>query len=864
MLRGSDAADSCRTERCRSPLAGSEHGKRESFMNKEDILKALERDGDMSEEQLSKLAPISANRLHRLLYELVFDGLVSFDGEKYRNITKDPLCLGKVVTKKHSFVYLKLLREPCKVDVRLTGREADQMIVGDLAYLHVDFDRFGPRAARFVCPLQYVQKIKGNYAMDSDGKPEVGIAYLQNAGVRVEVVENRVEGLNIGDYIEATILERGENHLRVRIDRLLVKAGDVGSDISQIIASQDAPMAFPEEVIYEAQAIPQELRPEDYEGRKDLREENIVTVDGDDSRDFDDAVSAVRTDFGWTIGIHIADVAHYVRPGHPLDAEARNRGTSIYVADRVVPMLPVELSNGICSLNPNVDRLAITCRAHMDRRGNVFKAEVYPSVIRSHGRLTYNQVNEYYATGKSESLNPETQELLTILKECADVFRAKREKQGAMKLESTELHFKLDETGFPIAVEIKEQGAAEKMIEDMMIVANIEVAKLLHKLDIPTLYRVHENPPEEKLSNLVEYVKKMNLMSRFPIKADINAKNLSAFLASIEDEHVRKAMGIVMLRSMAKARYTPDELGHFGLAEPEYLHFTSPIRRYPDTLVHRALHEYVFQKKPFDKQALYDQLKSLGDDLSADEKRAQVIERSVDDLETAKYLSVRIGEKFHGHISGFLDFGMFVELDNGLEGLMPFEYMSRDRYFYDDKRMMVKNTTPGHEHDYELGDDIDICVLSANIPARKVTFCSLEMMEELGINLTPEDFEALKRNDLSVFTRSQYLADRHLEYHQTHRRPSRVGARQGGFGDRRDDRRDDRHNSRDDRHGNFRRGGGDNRSRDGHSRRDGFRHNDRRNQFDDRRKPSYQQETRFDYRDQVDTGKGGDDPAVGD
>lgn len=738
-------------------------------MTKEEILNALKQ-GEKSEEELRALSPIESDAFRKLALELIFEGKISFDGVKYRDIQGTNLELAKVVTKKSSFCYLNLVREDHQ-DVRFTGPIADTLLIGDFVYILVDQTHYGPRLNRFLTLIKPITKIKGNYRLGTNGQAELVIPYLEAANVKVSVVENKAKDVGIGDFVDATILKREQGTISVRIDKLLVKAGFVGSDISQIIAANDAPMSFPEEVMEEAKNIPQELRPDDYLGRKDLREECIVTVDGEDSRDFDDAVSIKETEYGWEVGVHIADVAHYVKPGHPLDLEARSRGTSIYVADRVVPMLPVELSNGICSLNPNVDRLTITCRAAIDKNGNVISSDIYPSVIRSHGRLTYTQVNELYKTGNCDSLSEEIKKSLMILKACSDAVRARRTRQGAMKLEAVELHFKLDETGFPISVEKKTQDVAEKMIEDMMIIANCEVAKHLHKLDIPTLYRIHELPPDEKYEILREYIKKLGLLANFPSKADLNPENLNTFMNSVKDDNLKKALSIVMLRSMAKARYSPDEVGHFGLAEPEYLHFTSPIRRYPDTIVHRTLHDYVFEHKPLDKKQRYDYMVELGDSLSADEKRAQTIERSVDDLESSKYMSRHISEKFHGFIVSFIDFGMFIQLDNGIEGLLPFEYINQDRYFYDDKHLIVKDTTPGKEHEFNLGEAIDVCVFACNIPSRKITFCSPEFMEELGRNLTPEQMEVLKKNDTKIMTESQYLAARHEQYMLEHKRP---------------------------------------------------------------------------------------------
>ncbi|MCI1734609.1 MAG: ribonuclease R [Bacilli bacterium] len=697
--------------------------------------------------KLEAVTTQAKTELDNLLAHLEYQGVVGIHDQTYYLLEDQDIVLAKVALKKRNFVVLDAI--PGGYEIKISGEEADGLLLGDLLYL-----KEAQGLYHAIDYLKPVDSFKGRYSLTANGKEQLLVDYLNQCGktVLISSVDKAIrKEINQGDLVLGKIQSYVNHTYTVEITKILVKADSVGSDISMIISSNDAPLEFPEAVVEEAKSMPTELKAEDYQDRSDFRDETVVTIDGTDSHDFDDAVSIRALGKGYEVMVHIADVTHYVLPNHPLDNEAIYRGTSIYVADRVVPMLPFELSNGICSLNPDVDRLTLTCIMDLDTLGNVFSSKVVQSVIKSHGRLTYDQVNQFFA-GKAVDLSDEIKKTLTLLHTCSQQIRARRERQGAMKLSSTELKFKLDENGQPTDVVKEVQGEGEKMIEDLMIIANCEIAKLLKSHHVPVLYRVHENPPTEKLIQLKDFIKKMNpkLLASFPKTNDISGVRLNDFLASIPDTNLRDVLSYMMLRAMAKAKYSPEELGHFGLAEPYYCHFTSPIRRYPDDIIHRLVRDYLIQNKVCDEDAVYAYLDDMGDKTSAAEVRADCVEREVDDLESSKYMTQHIGEVYHGKITGIVQRGVFVETELGIEGFLAFHCMHGDVFFFDDRSYSVM----GKHHpelSFTIGTPIDVAVLAANPKKEEIDFATPEFYTANAVDLSEEDREDLSLNGLKVY-----------------------------------------------------------------------------------------------------------------
>ena len=511
-----------------------------------------------------------------------------------------------------------------------------------------------------------------------------------------------------------------------RVVEVLGYVGDPGMEILSIIKQHDLPLDFPENVKSAAYRVPGEIREKDWNGREDRRDYPVVTVDSEDARDLDDAVYVRRLANGrYLLGVYIADVSYYVKAKTLLDQEAQERGTSVYLVDRVLPMLPPRLSNGICSLNEGEDRLAMSCEMEIEAdTGKVAKYKIFPAVIRSHYRLSYNLVRAILEEGDKEARKQfaDIVPMLEEMRELCRVLQKKRTRRGAIEFELPEQKVVLDETGKPLEIRQRIHGLPESIIEEFMLAANETVARHLTMLQWPCVYRVHEVPAEDKMEGLARLLQSFSVKLRIGKNGMVRPKDVQDALAEMKGRPEERLVNTVALRCMRQAVYQTENIGHFGLAADYYCHFTSPIRRYPDLLVHRILHAWL--KDPDLTQHLpalaEESLESMAEHSSVQERNAAEAERETLDLKKAEYMLNHIGETYEGVISGVASFGMFVELSNGVEGLVHMSSLTDDYYEFIEDRYCLAGTHNGHT--YRLGDTVQIEVLQVNLEERSIDF----------------------------------------------------------------------------------------------------------------------------------------------
>ena len=522
------------------------------------------------------------------------------------------------------------------------------------------------------------------------------------------------------DLVVVTITNY-ENELKGVIKEVLGNKNNPGVDILAKIYEHNVPYEFSDATKeYVQNKIPRSLRVSSKmkEERLDLRDELIVTIDGEDAKDFDDAISVSINDDGtYKLGVHIADVTHYVKKNSPIDKDAVERGTSCYLADRVVPMLPFELSNGICSLNPNEDRLTLSCIMNIDEDGKVITYDIKKSIIHSKYRLTYKDVNKLY--NHEIKMDKELSEMLFLAKRVASKIRKERDSRGNIDLDIDEAKLIIDVNGKVIDIVKRERGISEMMIEDFMISANESVASYVYYMELPMIYRIHENPPLKKLKDLKQIINPLGY--HLNINNDVHATEFQNILNKSKGKPEEDVIRQMVLRSMAKAIYHEENKGHFGLASKCYTHFTSPIRRYPDLLVHRLLKMYISEDiTELNYPKLLGEVSLIADKSSKCERRAVDLERDVTSMKMAEYMENMIGEVFEGNISGMIDSGMFVELKNTIEGMIRFETVHSDFLIFDKKRMVVYSR--GSNKQYRLGDPVKVLVLNASKATGKIEF----------------------------------------------------------------------------------------------------------------------------------------------
>ena len=507
-----------------------------------------------------------------------------------------------------------------------------------------------------------------------------------------------------------------------KIVEVLGNLGDVGLEILSIIKQHDLPLEFPPNVIEASKSVPEVIKKTELKGREDRRDRLIVTVDGEDAKDLDDAIYVEKlAEDDYLLGVYIADVSYYVREDGVLDKEARERGTSVYLVDRVLPMLPTRLSNGICSLNAGEDRLAMACEMHIDRTGKVFSYDIFPTVINVRYRLSYNIVRGIIAGDEElRSRYADAVPMLQRAEELRVILKSMRHKRGAVDFDLPEQKVILDEKLKPIEIVQRPHGDAENLIEEFMLVANETVAKHMFTKQYPLVYRVHDVPNENKMQDLAKLLASFNV--KFAPGEEVKPMELQQAMSQMEGRPELRMVTTVALRSMKQAVYQTENIGHFGLAAEFYCHFTSPIRRYPDLLVHRMLRQWMAEPYLNEraKEELLDKLEVMAEHSSERERAAAEAERATVELKKCEYMQEHIGEEFDGVVSSVTSYGMFVELENGVEGLVHISSLVDDYYDYVEERYALVGQHTGHQ--YRLGDKVRIEVLQVSLEDVTVDF----------------------------------------------------------------------------------------------------------------------------------------------
>ncbi|MDT2828775.1 ribonuclease R [Enterococcus viikkiensis] len=513
------------------------------------------------------------------------------------------------------------------------------------------------------------------------------------------------------------------------VTKVIGHKNDPGMDILSIVIAQGIPTQFPEEVQTASEQVPDQISETDLVGRRDLREQQIVTIDGADAKDLDDAVTVRKLDNGnYFLGVHIADVSYYVTEDSILNKEAFERGTSVYLTDRVIPMIPQRLSNGICSLNPRVPRLTMSCEMEIDPSGTIVHHEIFQSVIQTTERMTYSAVNEILEEKKPETLERYQQlvPMFQLMKELHQILEARRIQRGAINFEDREAKILVDPEGRPTDIELRERGVGERLIESFMLAANETVAEHFNRLKLPFIYRIHEQPKEEKMQRFFDFASALGIVVK-GTKTTITPKDLQKVIDEVEDKPEAPVINTMLLRSMQQARYSEDNYGHYGLAAEYYTHFTSPIRRYPDLIVHRLIRTYSQDQGEATKAKWAEALPEIADHSSKMERRAVDAEREVDSMKKAEYMADKVGEEFDGIISSVTKFGIFIELPNTVEGMIHLNELKQDYFhFIENQLALVGERT---RQTFKIGQKVRVKVTKSDPETREIDFELLEAEE---------------------------------------------------------------------------------------------------------------------------------------
>lgn len=661
---------------------------------------------------------------NKVLSDMEKEGLILKNNKgKYRPFNSEYLIIGRIEGNEKGFGFL-LPNDKDRDDVFIPAEGMNGAMHGDTVIVTIVKKKEASRRSEGEVTkiLERGNKfLVGNY----EDNPNFGFLIPDDHRIAVDIFipKDLKGGAKEGQkvVVEITTWPEARRNPEGKVVEVLGYPNEKGTDILAIVKQFQLPEKFPKEVLNEADEIEESISKLDLEGRRDLRDLKTFTIDGADAKDFDDAVSIEALSNGnFKLGVHIADVTHYVRANSPLDSEAYRRGNSAYLIDRVIPMLPEKLSNGICSLRPNEDRLTLSVFMEIDAKGKVVDHEIVESVISSKQRLIYDDVSDFLENEDSRAKSILTN-LLTELKQMEQLMNTlleKRQERGSIDFDFAETFIELDEDGIPIDVRKAERRIANRMIEEFMLVTNETVAERFYWSEVPFLYRIHEEPNPERLQQFAEFIHNFD----YALKgSEIHPKQLQQLIEEIKGKKEELVISTLMLRSLKKAKYSEVKDIHFGLAAENYSHFTAPIRRYPDLMIHRIIKDSINGRLSSNKVKSYeDIMPEVAEHTSMTERRAEEAEREVDDLKIAQYMSNKIGEQYEGIISSVTNFGLFVQLENTIEGLVHFNSMDDDYYIFDeDNHYIIGERT---KRIYRLGDIVKIEVIGADIGKKNIDF----------------------------------------------------------------------------------------------------------------------------------------------
>ncbi|UXS21218.1 ribonuclease R [Staphylococcus delphini] len=670
--------------------------------------------------------------LIKILVELEQTGMVTRTKQdryqKQQQKTNSGLVRGTLSQNKKGFAFLRPDDQEME-DIFIPPTKINRAMDGDVVLVEVKKSRGDFRKGKFEGEVKAIEShsIKQVVGTFSEAR-HFGFVVPDDKRIMQDIFVPKgqelgaVEGHKV--LVQITQYSDGTNSPEGQISAILGHKNDPGVDILSIIYQHGIEIEFPDDVLKEAEDVPETIQPDELKGRRDLRDDLTITIDGADAKDLDDAIAVKKLDNGNTeLTVSIADVSYYVTEGSALDREAYDRATSVYLVDRVIPMIPHRLSNGICSLNPDVDRLAMSCRMEIDAQGQVVKHEIFESVIHSNARMTYDAVNRIITDkdAATRAQYPEIVPMLDIAQTLSQQLIAMRKKRGEIDFDIKEAKVIVNEEGIPKEVVTRERGEGERLIESFMLIANETVAEHFNKMEVPFIYRIHEQPKSERLRQFFDFITNFGIMVK-GTGEDIHPSTLQNINEEIAGRPEDMVISTMMLRSMQQARYDADNLGHFGLAADYYTHFTSPIRRYPDLIVHRLVRKYLIEKS-MDGRAMHEweeKLPQIAEHTSNRERRAIDAERDTDELKKAEFMIQHIGDEFEGVISSVANFGMFVELPNTIEGMVNMQNMSDDYYHFDERQMALIGERKAKV--YRIGDVVKVKVIHVDVDERQIDF----------------------------------------------------------------------------------------------------------------------------------------------